>query len=92
MREFRTGSSRILVATDVMARGIDVAAVSLVVNYDMPINPELYLHRIGRGGRYGKKGVAINFVTPRDHCSKETLEKFYHTVIEQLSVDFTQHM
>ena len=63
MREFRSGSSRVLITTDVLARGIDVQQVSLVINYDLPTNRENYIHRIGRGGRFGRKGVAINFVT-----------------------------
>jgi len=62
MTDFRSGLSRILVATDIIARGIDVQAVSLVINYEMPPNRENYLHRIGRTGRYGKKGVSINLI------------------------------
>eukprot|EP00951_Prasinocladus_malaysianus_P047586 scaffold651137_cov53-Prasinocladus_malaysianus.AAC.1 len=63
MREFRSGSSRVLITTDLLARGIDVQQVSLVINFDLPSEPENYLHRIGRSGRFGRKGVAINFVT-----------------------------
>lgn len=63
MREFRSGSSRVLITTDLLARGIDVQQVSLVINFDLPTQPENYLHRIGRSGRFGRKGVAINFVT-----------------------------
>ena len=66
MREFRSGSSRVLITTDVLARGIDVQQVSLVINYDLPTNRENYIHRIGRGGRFGRKGVAINFLTADD--------------------------
>ncbi len=66
MREFRTGSSRVLITTDLLARGIDVQQVSLVINYDLPTNRENYIHRIGRGGRFGRKGVAINFVADQD--------------------------
>ena len=66
MKEFRSGSSRVLITTDLLARGIDVQQVSLVINYDLPTNRENYIHRIGRGGRFGRKGVAINFVTPED--------------------------
>ena len=66
MREFRSGSSRVLITTDLLARGIDVQQVSLVINYDLPTNRENYIHRIGRGGRFGRKGVAINFVTDDD--------------------------
>jgi ATP-dependent RNA helicase len=66
MQEFRQGSSRVLISTDVWARGIDVQQVSLVINYDLPFNRENYIHRIGRSGRFGRKGVAINFVTTED--------------------------
>lgn len=66
MKEFRSGSSRVLITTDLLARGIDVQQVSLVINYDLPTNRENYIHRIGRGGRFGRKGVAINFVTNDD--------------------------
>ena len=58
--------SRVLITTDLLARGIDVQQVSLVINYDLPTNRENYIHRIGRGGRFGRKGVAINFVTTED--------------------------
>merc|ERR1712001_387509 len=73
MREFRSGSSRVLITTDLLARGIDVQQVSLVINYDLPTNRENYIHRIGRGGRFGRKGVAINFVTDDD---KRALQDF----------------
>jgi len=66
MREFRTGSSRVLITTDLLARGIDVQQVSLVINYDMPPNRENYIHRIGRSGRFGRKGVSINFIVKAD--------------------------
>jgi len=62
MAEFRQGNSRILITTDLWGRGLDVQQVSLVINYDLPTNRELYIHRIGRSGRFGRKGVAINFV------------------------------
>lgn len=65
MKQFRSGSSRVLITTDLLARGIDVQQVSLVINYDLPANRENYLHRIGRSGRFGRKGVSINFVTDR---------------------------
>lgn len=66
MQDFRQSNSRILITTDVWSRGIDVQNVSLVINYDLPINRESYIHRIGRSGRFGRKGVAINFVTADD--------------------------
>lgn len=84
MRHFRSGSSRILITTDLLARGIDVQQVSLVINYDLPLNRENYIHRIGRGGRFGRKGTAINFVTESDtHVLKE-IEKFYNTSIVEM--------
>ncbi|CAL9095456.1 unnamed protein product [Musa textilis] len=84
MREFRSGSSRVLITTDLLARGIDVQQVSLVVNYDLPTQPENYLHRIGRSGRFGRKGWAINFVTRDDEQMLVDVQKFYNVVIEEL--------
>ncbi|KAL3610780.1 hypothetical protein D5086_001800 [Populus alba] len=84
MREFRSGSSRVLITTDLLARGIDVQQVSLVINYDLPTQPENYLHRIGRSGRFGRKGVAINFVTSDDDRMLFDIQKFYNVVIEEL--------
>jgi len=87
MREFRSGSSRVLITTDLLARGIDVQQVSLVINYDLPANRENYIHRIGRGGRFGRKGVAINFVTSEDVRSMKDIEQFYNTNIEEMPMD-----
>merc|ERR1712048_874809 len=87
MREFRSGSSRVLISTDLLARGIDVQRVSLVINYDLPSNMENYLHRIGRSGRFGRKGVAINFVTNNDVRSMKDIERYYHTQIEEMPMD-----
>ena len=84
MREFRSGSSRVLITTDLLARGIDVQQVSLVINYDLPTQPENYLHRIGRSGRFGRKGVAINFVTRDDERMLQDIQRFYNVVIEEL--------
>ncbi|KAL7274009.1 translation initiation factor eIF4A [Rhizina undulata] len=84
MKEFRSGSSRVLIATDLLARGIDVQQVSLVINYDLPANKENYIHRIGRGGRFGRKGVAINFVTSDDVRMMREIEQFYSTQIEEM--------
>merc|ERR1719474_509620 len=87
MKEFRTGSSRILITTDLLARGIDVQQVSLVINYDLPSNRESYIHRIGRSGRFGRKGVAINFVTDEDVRALREIEQFYNTKIEEMPMD-----
>eukprot|EP00045_Choanoeca_perplexa_P001329 m.18979 g.18979 ORF g.18979 m.18979 type:complete len:407 (+) comp10876_c0_seq1:109-1329(+) len=87
MREFRSGSSRVLITTDLLARGIDVQQVSLVINYDLPTNREKYIHRIGRGGRFGRKGVAINFVTQDDQRVLRDIEQFYNTQIEEMPMN-----
>ncbi|GER53537.1 eukaryotic initiation factor 4A [Striga asiatica] len=84
MREFRSGSSRVLITTDLLARGIDVQQVSLVINYDLPTQPENYLHRIGRSGRFGRKGVSINFMTKEDEKMLHDIQKFYNVVVEEL--------
>lgn len=84
MKEFRSGSSRVLITTDLLARGIDVHHVSLVINYDLPKNRENYIHRIGRSGRFGRKGVAINFVTDQDMQEMKELATFYHTEIVEM--------
>lgn len=87
MREFRSGSSRVLITTDLLARGIDVQQVSLVINYDLPTNRENYIHRIGRGGRFGRKGVAINFVTEDDRRSLKDIEQFYNTQVDEMPMN-----
>jgi translation initiation factor 4A len=87
MKEFRTGSSRVLITTDLLARGIDVQQVSLVINYDLPNNRENYIHRIGRGGRFGRKGVAINFVTDEDRRTLRDIEQFYNTQVQEMPMN-----
>lgn len=87
MREFRSGSSRVLISTDLLARGIDVQQVSLVINYDLPTNRENYIHRIGRSGRFGRKGVAINFLTQGDVRYLRDIETFYNTTIEEMPMN-----
>ncbi len=87
MREFRSGSSRVLITTDLLARGIDVQQVSLVINYDLPTNRENYIHRIGRSGRFGRKGVAINFLTSGDVRYMRDIEAFYNTQIEEMPMN-----
>lgn len=89
MNEFRSGTSRVLIATDILARGIDVQQVSLVINYDLPINRELYIHRIGRSGRFGRKGVAINFATNEDIKILRDIEQFYSTQIDEMPMNVT---
>ena len=84
MNQFRSGEIRILLSTDLLSRGIDVQQLSLVINFDLPIQKETYIHRIGRSGRYGRKGVAINFVTDRDLQDLQELQTFYNTRIEEM--------
>ncbi|KAK1443922.1 ATP-dependent RNA helicase DBP3 [Babesia gibsoni] len=92
MREFRSGSTRVLITTDLLARGIDVQQVSLVVNYDLPMSPDNYIHRIGRSGRFGRKGVAINFLTPMDMECMKNIENYYNTQIEEMPADIAEYM
>merc|ERR1711887_402411 len=87
MTEFRSGSSRVLITTDLLARGIDVQQVSLVINYDLPNQRETYIHRIGRSGRFGRKGVAINFITQDDVRVMRDIEQFYNTQIEEMPMN-----
>ncbi|UJR11017.1 hypothetical protein I4U23_015201 [Adineta vaga] len=87
MKEFRSGSSRILITTDLLARGIDIQQVNVVINYDLPTNRENYIHRIGRGGRFGRKGLAINFVADEDRAILRDLEQFYNTEIKEMPMD-----
>ena len=84
MSEFRSGASRVLISTDVWGRGIDVQQVSLVVNYDLPTSRENYIHRIGRSGRFGRKGVAINFVREEDVPILRDIEQYYSTQIDEM--------
>ena len=84
MKKFRSGASRVLITTDLLARGIDVQQVSLVINYDLPHNRENYIHRIGRSGRFGRKGVAINLMTEEDKRTLMDIEQFCNTNIEEM--------
>jgi translation initiation factor 4A len=87
MRNFRNMSSRVLISTDLLGRGIDIQQVSVVINYDIPLKIESYIHRIGRSGRQGRKGTAINFVNGLDYKRLLDIEKYYQTHIEPLPND-----
>jgi translation initiation factor 4A len=89
MDDFRSGTVRVLISTDLLARGIDVQQVSLVINYELPVQRENYVHRIGRSGRYGKKGVAINLVTTDEIVSMKEIETHYSTSILPLPDDLS---
>ena len=69
------GTSRVLISTDMLARGIDVQQVAVVINYDLPKSKEMYMHRIGRSGRFGRKGIAINFVAPNEISVLRDIER-----------------
>lgn len=90
VKQFKGGASRILISTDLLSRGFDCQEVSVVINYDLPFNSECYIHRIGRSGRHGKKGVAINFATERDGYIVYDLERFYNTTITELPQDLAE--
>mmetsp|Transcript_10450 Transcript_10450/g.18364 ORF Transcript_10450/g.18364 Transcript_10450/m.18364 type:complete len:452 (-) Transcript_10450:125-1480(-) len=92
MEEFRSGSSRVLIATDLWGRGIDVQQVSLVICYDLPVSRDLYIHRIGRSGRFGRKGVAINFVRDEDVRTLRDIEQFYSTQIDEMPANVSDLM
>jgi translation initiation factor 4A len=87
MDDFRMGSVRVLISTDLLARGIDVQQVSMVINFEMPIQRENYVHRIGRSGRWGKKGIAINLISGDEMNSIRDIEKTYMTVVQELPED-----
>lgn len=84
MEDFRSGEVRVLISTDLLARGIDVQQVSVVINYELPTNRENYIHRIGRSGRFARKGLAINLVTTEELVLLNDIEKFYSTTIPAL--------
>jgi ATP-dependent RNA helicase DeaD len=86
MNKFKNSEFEFLVATDVAARGIDVDALEVVINYDLPHDPEDYVHRIGRTGRAGRKGMAATFVTGRDIYKIQYLEKFTHSRIRRANI------
>ena len=84
MEDFKSGKLRILLSTDLLSRGIDIQQLSLVINYDLPREKETYIHRIGRSGRYGRKGVSINFITDRDLEYQNEIQSYYNTKIEEM--------
>ena len=89
MKKFRSLNTRVLISTDLLGRGIDVQQVSIVINYDIPFKNESYIHRIGRSGRHGRKGTAINFVTNNDVKRIDEIAKYYSTKILPLPADLS---
>lgn len=90
MKDFRTGNIRVLISTDLLARGIDVQQVSLVINYELPVQRENYIHRIGRSGRFGRKGVAINLIAGEEATLMAEIESHYVTKVEALPEDLAK--
>lgn len=90
--EFRNGGTRVLISSNVTARGIDVQQVSTVINFDLPRCVHTYLHRIGRSGRWGRKGVGINFITRRDARNLKEIEQHYETQITEMPMDWTKSL
>ena len=91
-KEFKSGGCRVLITSDLFARGIDVQQVSIVINFDIPRNEHTYLHRIGRSGRWGRKGIAINFQTKHDASRLKKFEEYYCTQITEMPSDYTRHL
>ena len=91
-QDFKNGKYRVLISSNVTARGIDIQQVSTVINFDVPSCIHTYLHRIGRSGRWGRKGVGINFITSRDTSKIKELEQYYGTIISELTENWASHM
>jgi superfamily II DNA/RNA helicase len=88
--DFRNGKYRVMISSNVTARGIDIQQISVVINFDIPKCVHTYLHRIGRSGRWGRKGVGINFITRRDVSKLKEIEQHYDTQITELPGNFEQ--
>jgi len=87
--DFRSGSSRVMISSNVTARGIDIQQVSIVINFDLPKCVHTYLHRIGRSGRWGRKGVGINFITRRDVTKMKEIESHYACQVDEMPAELT---
>ena len=92
LSDFKNGTTRIMLSTDLLSRGIDIQQLSLVINFDLPRNKETYIHRIGRSGRYGRKGTAINFVTNEDIDHMREIQKFYNTKIDEMPQNLADYL
>jgi translation initiation factor 4A len=87
INQFRNGEYRMLISSNITARGIDVQQVNTVINFDIPRSVDTYLHRIGRSGRWGRKGIAVNFVTKMDIQQMKIIEQHYKTSIDEMPAD-----
>jgi translation initiation factor 4A len=90
MDDFRKGAVRVMISTDMLARGIDVQQVSLVINYELPVQKENYVHRIGRAGRFGRKGVTINLISPEEKRALSEIEEYWGIKVETLPNDLSK--
>ena len=86
--EFKNGKYRVLISSDITCRGIDIQQVGVVINFDIPKCVHKYLHRIGRSGRWGRKGVGINFITRTDVEKIKEIEAFYSCQIQEMPANF----
>jgi superfamily II DNA/RNA helicase len=85
--KFRDGRFRVLISSNITARGIDVQQVNTVINFDVPRSVDTYLHRIGRSGRWGRKGIAVNFVTKSDIRQMKIIEQHYGISVDEMPAD-----
>jgi len=90
--DFKAGETRCLVCTDLFTRGIDIMSVNVVINFDFPKFSETYLHRIGRSGRFGHLGLALNFITEDDKTNLFTIEDELTTQISPIPADIDKNL
>lgn len=90
--DFVKGTFRIIISTDIWARGIDISSVGFVINFDLPYKKESYIHRIGRSGRYGKKGIAINFINDKEYYYMKKIEEYYSTQILEMPINIESYL
>jgi len=92
MREFRSGSSKVLITTDLLCRGIDVQQTRIIINYDLPSSPAVYLHQAGRSGRFGRKGVVVTFVAGAQQLEDlQALVQQYQLQVEEMPMDILDY-
>ena len=91
-KQFKNGGARVLITSDLFARGIDVQQVNIVINFDIPKSEHTYLHRIGRSGRWGRKGIAINFQSKHDIAKLKRIEDYYSTQIEEMPASWNSEL
>jgi translation initiation factor 4A len=90
MKDFRSGAVRVMISTDMLARGIDVQQVSLVINYELPVVKENYIHRMGRAGRFGRKGVTINLISKEENRVRDEIQDHFKITMQEMPNDVSQ--